>query len=51
MPKHDLVIFYGALVFAVCLMAFGIVSYPDSRQFTSAASANVQPARYIAPNH
>jgi hypothetical protein len=51
MIKHDLVIFYGALVAAVCLMVFGIASYPDSSQFTNAASASVQPARYIVPNH
>jgi hypothetical protein len=51
MPKHDLVIFYGALVVAGCLMVVGIVSYPGSGQFTTGAQADVQSARYIDRNH
>jgi hypothetical protein len=51
MLKHDLVIFYGALAVAGCLMVVGIVSYPNSRQLTSGAPADVQSAHYIDRNH
>ena len=50
MPKHDLLIFYGALAVAGCLMVVGIVSYPNSRQLTSETSADVQSAHHIDRN-
>jgi hypothetical protein len=50
MLKHDLLIFYGALAVAGCLMVVGIVSYPNSRQLTSERSADVQSAHHIDRN-
>jgi hypothetical protein len=51
MLKHDLIIFYGALLVAGCLMVFGIVSYPNGHQAAAGISADVQSARYIDHNH
>jgi hypothetical protein len=51
MLKHDLLIFNGALAVAGCLVVVGIVSYPNSRQLSSGAPADVQSAHYIDRNH
>ena len=43
--KRDLILLYGALAIGVCLIVVGIAIYPDSRQVTPAASADVQSIR------
>ena len=49
--KRDLVLLYGALAVGACLIAVGIVIYPDSRQVAPAASADVQLIRDSGRNH
>jgi hypothetical protein len=49
--KRDLILLYWALAIGICLIAVGIVIYPDSRQAAPAASADVQPIRDSGRNH
>jgi hypothetical protein len=49
--KRDLILLYWALAIGGCLIAVGIVIYPDSRQAAPAASADVPSIRDIGRNH
>ena len=48
---RDMILFYGALAVAGCLIAVGVAIYPDIGQTVAGASADVQSVRSIDRNH